>query len=84
MLEVNAVSEIVWRYAGDLRFAHSAKRLANGNTLIADTNNDRVIEVTPRATSSFHRRVVGGTGRLSDGSHSPIPTTPMPSQTGRS
>jgi hypothetical protein len=74
VLEVNAVSEIVWRYAGDLRFAHSAKRLANGNTLIADTNNDRVIEVTPSGDVVFSTDAwSGGTGRLSDGSHLAYP-----------
>lgn len=37
----------VWRYEGDLHWPRDADRLPNSNTLIADTHNDRVLEVTP-------------------------------------
>lgn len=74
IIEVNAEKEIVWRYGGDLRFAHSAKRLANGNTLIADTTNDRVIEVTPDGEIVFNSdEWADGAGKLSDGSHLQYP-----------
>lgn len=70
IIEVNPVGSIVWNYNEGLRFAHSGRRLKNGNTLITDTTNNRLIEVTP------DKRIVmssdewgGGTGKLSDGSH---------------
>ena len=74
VVEVTPDKEIAWRYAGTedklLRFAHSAKRLPNGNTLIADTTNDRVIEVTPAGEIAWNTDDLGdGTGTLSDGSH---------------
>ncbi|RBI60846.1 hypothetical protein DMJ13_17880 [halophilic archaeon] len=37
----------VWGYRGDLHWPRDADRLPNGNTLITDTLNDRVVEVTP-------------------------------------
>jgi len=70
VVEVTPAGEVVWRYGGDLRFAHAAKRLASGNTLIADTTNDRVIEVTPTGEIVFTSDDwTGGNGTLSDGSH---------------
>jgi hypothetical protein len=70
VVEVTPDGEIVWRYGGDMRFAHSARRLGNGNTLIADTTNDRIIEVTPDGQIAFSSdQWGGGTGKLSDGSH---------------
>ena len=70
VLEVNPRREIVWRYDDALLFAHSAKRLANGGTLIGDTNNNRVIEVTPDGDVAFTSDDWSdGAGTLSDGSH---------------
>jgi len=70
VIEVTPEKEIVWRYAENLRFAHSAKRLASGNTLIADTTNDRVIEVTPDGEIAFTTdNWADGAGTLGDGSH---------------
>jgi hypothetical protein len=70
IIEVSPTGEIVWRYAEGLKFAHSAKRLENGHTLIADTTNDRVIEVAPGGQMVFTSDAWGnGSGRLSDGSH---------------
>jgi len=55
VIEVDdATGQIVWSYgqfrvsgtgSGHLDRPHSAQRLANGNTLICDSENDRVIEV---------------------------------------
>ena len=45
ILEVNRAGEVVWRYAGDLAFAHSAERQADGSTLITDTNHQRLLLV---------------------------------------
>jgi hypothetical protein len=39
--------ELVWSYSAGLRWPRDADRLPNGNTLITDSANDRVIEVTP-------------------------------------
>lgn len=36
-----------WVYRGDLDWPRDADRLPNGNTLIVDSGNDRVLEVTP-------------------------------------
>jgi putative pyrroloquinoline-quinone binding quinoprotein len=75
IIEVSPEGEVVWRFGEDegekhLRFAHSAKRLDNGNTLIADTTNDRVIEVTADGEIVFNSDAwAGGSGTLSDGSH---------------
>lgn len=58
VIEVNPKTKaIVWQYgttgvagsgANQLNQPYSAVRLANGDTLIADTGNNRIIEVTPQ------------------------------------
>lgn len=68
VIEVTPAGQVVWAYREGLSFAHSAKRLSNGNTLIADTNNDRVIEVAPQGEIVFSTDDAAG-GRLSDGTH---------------
>jgi len=47
IIEIDRVGNIVWNYNEGLKFAHSGRRLRNGNTLITDTTNNRLIEVTP-------------------------------------
>lgn len=55
VIEIDPVTQkIVWSFGGDpgdrpkfLRAPRWASRLSNGNTLIADTGNHRVLEVTP-------------------------------------
>ncbi|WP_380677661.1 aryl-sulfate sulfotransferase [Salinigranum sp. GCM10025319] len=39
--------ERTWMYASGLDWPRDADRLPNGNTMIADSGNDRVLEVTP-------------------------------------
>ncbi|MEL7667098.1 MAG: hypothetical protein AAGU73_02705 [Actinomycetota bacterium] len=94
VLEVSASGEIVWQYgvtgqrAADNGYAQGyldwpkwATRLANGNTLIADDEGHRVLEVTPEGTVvwSYGQAGVSGSGpgqlshpvsaeRLDDGS----------------
>ncbi len=70
IVEVDPVGNIVWNYSEGLRFAHSGRLMRNGNILITDTTNNRLLEVTR------DKKVVvnsddwaGGTGKLSDGSH---------------
>jgi uncharacterized repeat protein (TIGR01451 family) len=49
VIEVNRCKNVVWSYgnSGELSNPSDAERLPNGNTLIADTGNNRVIEVGP-------------------------------------
>ena len=72
VVEVDPLGNIVWQYDDDgkLSFVHSARLLKNGNVLITDTTNDRVIEVTRDKQIVFTSDDWGkGTGTLSDGSH---------------
>lgn len=70
IVEVDPVGNIVWNYNEGLQFAHSGRRLRNGNTLITDTTNNRLMEVTPDGKIAMNSDDWGkGTGRLSDGSH---------------
>ncbi len=70
IVEVDPVGNIVWNYNEGLRFAHSGRRLRNGNTLITDTTNNRLIEVTPvKKIVMSSDEWGGGIGKLSDGSH---------------
>ncbi len=70
IVEIDHLGNIVWNYNEGLRFAHSGRRLKNGNTLITDTTNNRLIEVTPDKKIVMNSDEWGsGTGKLSDGSH---------------
>ena len=40
--------ERTWTLKGDLKWPRDADRLPNGNTLVTDSSNNRVIEVTPK------------------------------------
>ena len=47
-LEVDSLGRLVWAYVKcDVPFLHTARRLANGNTLMASSTGNRVIEVNP-------------------------------------
>jgi sugar lactone lactonase YvrE len=81
IIEVDLLGNIVWKYEGELRFAHTAKLLSNGNILIADTSNNRIIEVNRNGQLTFSSEDwSGGSGLLSDGSRLSYPnnvhTTP--------
>jgi hypothetical protein len=74
----DATGEIAWSYGefkvpgageGHLNRPHSAQRLANGDTLICDSENQRVIEVDPskRIVWSYGTGVAGsGDGQLAN------------------
>lgn len=48
VIEVDSVGYLVWAYVrGDIQWAHTARRLDSGNTLITATDSNRVFEVTP-------------------------------------
>jgi hypothetical protein len=48
-VEVDSLGRLVWAYVKcDVPFLHTARRLANGNTLLSSSRGNRVIEVNPR------------------------------------
>jgi hypothetical protein len=48
VIEVDSSGHLVWAYVhSDIQWAHTARRLPNGNTLISATEENRVIEVNP-------------------------------------
>jgi len=48
VIEVDSIGRLVWAYVrSDIPWAHTARRLPSGNTLISATNDDRVVEVDP-------------------------------------
>ncbi|MDD2666751.1 MAG: hypothetical protein PHI74_07815, partial [Methanocellales archaeon] len=61
MSTASAADEIVWEYTGAAA-PLSAERLPNGNTLIADTGNFKVIEVTPDGTIVWEYLCTGALG----------------------
>ncbi|MFW6155415.1 MAG: PQQ-binding-like beta-propeller repeat protein [Planctomycetota bacterium] len=78
VIELDGRGQIVWQYGGGLRFAHSAVRTRDGNTLIADTTNDRLIEVSPDKRIVWTTEHLGdGDGRLSDGSRLHYPNNAL-------
>jgi hypothetical protein len=52
--------ERTWTYADGLDWPRDADRLPNGNTLIADSGNDRVLEVTPNGTVVWEYDIARG------------------------
>jgi len=69
IMEVDLLGNIVWRYDSGLCFAHSAKLIPNGNILIADTSNNRIIEINRNGQLIFSSDDwSGGSGMLTDGS----------------
>jgi outer membrane protein assembly factor BamB len=74
IIEVDHLGNIVWRYDTGLRFAHSAKLMPNGNILITDTSNNRIIEINRYGQLIFSSdEWSGGSGNLSDGSRLSYP-----------
>jgi hypothetical protein len=74
-----------WKLTGDFNWPRDADRLPNGNTLIADSMNHRVIEVTPTgnvvweatvpwATYDVERIPYGDEGQLAYENQSDAPT----------
>jgi len=72
ILMVDPEGKVTWRYGQGLRFAHSAVMLSNGNILIPDTGNNRLIEVN-RAKQIVWTSESWPGGRLSDGSRLDYP-----------
>jgi len=70
LLIINRNKEIIWNFKDSLVFAHSAHRFSNGEIVITDTTNDRIIAVDKKAKKIIwtSQDWGGGTGKLSDGS----------------
>ena len=70
ILIINREGTVEWVFDQGLRFAHSAIMLRNGNILIPDTNNDRLLEVDRDQRIIWSSESWGdGSGRFPDGSH---------------
>jgi hypothetical protein len=74
IIEIDLKGNIVWTYDKDLSFAHGARILSNGNMVIVDTGNNRLVEVTRKGEEVWSSdEWDNGTGQLSDGSHLDYP-----------
>lgn len=83
ILEVDRLGRIVWQHQGDLRFPHSAVPLENGNLLVSDTTNNRILELSKDHQILFSSdEWDNGTGRMSDGSHLDYPNDAHPLEDG--
>lgn len=74
VVEFNSAGRPIWAYVNpNLDFVHSAYPTTRGNVLITDTNNNRVIEVSPQCKIVFNTDDLGpghgflGRGRFNDG-----------------
>jgi hypothetical protein len=57
VIEVDSSGHLVWAYIrADIMWAHTARRLANGNTLVTATDSNRVFEVSPRGDVVWEMR----------------------------
>lgn len=80
---------LIWKYRGRLVNPHSAYQMANGDILISDTGDNRVIEVNRQSRIVWDTDDLGGghgklgQGRLSDGSHLDYPNDAKPLPHGR-
>lgn len=72
IIEVDQAGKIVWFYQDELSFAHSAEELANGNLLIVDTTNNRLLEVN-RDKEIIWSSTSWPKGKLADGSYFDYP-----------
>jgi hypothetical protein len=79
---------LLWRYSGYLDIPHSAYPMPNGNFLISDTGDDRVIEVNHASHIVWDTDNLGkghgvlGEGTFSDGSRLKYPNDAKPLSNG--
>jgi len=84
VVEFDAEGQPDWVYTGGLDFPHSAYPMPNGNVLISDTGNDRVIEVNRGGKIVWNTDNLGGgggylgNGKLSNGAHLLYPNDAYP------
>ncbi len=80
----NRHDQLIWHYSGPLDIPHSAYPMANGDILIADTGDNRVIEVDRLSHIVWSTDNLGrghgriGRGTLSDGSTLSYPNDAKP------
>jgi hypothetical protein len=57
VIEVDSSEHLVWAYVrSDIKWAHTARPVANGNIIITATDSNRVFEVTPRGDVVWEMR----------------------------
>ncbi|MCX6842523.1 MAG: hypothetical protein NTX53_09620 [candidate division WOR-3 bacterium] len=57
VIEVDSIGRLVWAYVhSDIQWAHTARRTADGNTLITATDSNRVLEVNARGDVVWEMR----------------------------
>ena len=84
VVETDFHDHLLWRYANQLNNSHSAYPVSNGDVIIADTGNNRVIEVNRKGQITWDTDDLGGghgkfgQGRLSDGTHLDYPNDAKP------
>lgn len=84
VVETDFHDHLLWRYANQLSNPHSAYPVKNGDVMIADTGNNRVIEVNRRGHIAWDTDDLRGghgkfgQGRLSDGTHLNYPNDAKP------
>jgi hypothetical protein len=89
VLITNFAHRLLWKYTGKLVNPHSAYPTPNGDIIIADTGNNRVIIVNRRSRILWNSDDLGGgrgrlgQGRLSDGTHLVYPNDAKPLSGGR-
>ena len=80
----NYSSHLIWRYSGYLDIPHTAYPMPNGDILISDTGDNRVIEVNRKSRIVWDTDSLGkghdklGQGTLSDGSKLAYPNDAQP------
>lgn len=79
LIEVDPAGEVVFQWSGGTRFLHGVKQLANGTIALADTTNDRLLEIDRSGAVLWSSDDwSGGTGMLSDGTHLEYPNNIAP------
>ena len=84
VLITNFAGDLIWRYAGTLDIPHSAYPMTNGDILIADTGDNRVIEVNRASQIVWDTDNLGnghgvlGEGTMSDGKTLAYPNDAKP------
>jgi hypothetical protein len=84
ILITNYSDHLIWRYNGYLDIPHSAYPMPNGDILISDTGDNRVIEVNRKSQIVWDTDKLGkghgklGQGTLSDGSKLAYPNDAQP------